>query len=86
MDQYLADQGSSALLADGFGDAIVGVTSGNGNSVVVYDQSKVIDILMDEGARYEDAVEYFWFNVAGAYVGPETPIFLVRVEEMGDCP
>lgn len=81
MDKYLAAEGSTALRADGFGEAIVGVTSGNGPSLVVYDQVKVIDILGKE-MPHEDAVEYFHFNVGGAYLGPETPIFIVTVESM----
>ena len=34
-----------------------------------------IDILA-ESMDYEEAVEYFEYNVIGAYVGEQTPIFL----------
>ena len=30
---------------------------------------------------YEDAVEFFDYNVAGAYVGESTPIFINNLED-----
>tara|TARA_R100001510_G_C7582198_1_gene154778 strand:+ start:286 stop:429 length:144 start_codon:yes stop_codon:yes gene_type:complete len=32
--------------------------------------------LMKDGMDFEEAVEYFDFNVESAYVGPNTPVFL----------
>jgi len=29
---------------------------------------------------YEDAIEYFEYNIAGAWVGESTPFFLQRME------
>jgi hypothetical protein len=43
--------------------------------VAVYDYAKCIDILA-ESMDYEEALEYFEYNVIGAYVGEQTPIFL----------
>lgn len=68
---------SGPILADGFDDAFVGMGWQCGNEpCIVYDRSKCIEILVDQGMEYDDAVEYFEFNVAGAYVGKQTPIFL----------
>lgn len=62
------------LLADGFDEAIIGIDV---NSMrLIYSVSKCIEILcrdMDE----EEAVEFFDFNVSGAYVGEQTPIWCV---------
>ena len=30
---------------------------------------------------HEEAVEYFYFNTAGAYVGENTPCFFTRIED-----
>jgi hypothetical protein len=30
---------------------------------------------------YEEAEEYFEFNVSGAWMGPNTPLFLYRITE-----
>jgi len=40
-----------------------------------YDTNKIIKILMAD-MPYEDAVEHFDFNIAGAYVGANTPVFI----------
>lgn len=63
------------LFADGFDSAIIGVGERCGAPyIVVYDREKAIKILVkrDKMSR-EEAVEYFDFNVTGAYVG-EKPL------------
>ena len=66
-----------ALLADGFEDALVGYGYQFNYPIAVYSRKKCIEILMDDGIMdYEEATEYFDFNVAGAYVGESTPVFL----------
>jgi hypothetical protein len=65
------------LAADGFEDALVGVVHQFDRSFLVYDREKCIQILMDrDGMDRDGAVEFFDFNVAGAWVGPNTPAFL----------
>ena len=65
------------LLADGFEQALVGVGRQFNRYAVVYDRAKCIDVLRfrDEMTRQE-AEEFFEFNVVGAFVGENTPIFL----------
>jgi formylmethanofuran dehydrogenase subunit E len=63
------------LTADGFDDALVGCTYG-ANVVAVYDINKMIEILMEEGTDYEDAVEFLDYNVVGAYLGEKTPLYV----------
>lgn len=66
---------STFLKADGFDDAIIGFDSKT--HVLVYSKTKCIEILeKDSGMEYEEAIEYFYFNVDGAYVGEQTPIFV----------
>lgn len=62
------------LQADGLDDAIIGVTQNS--EVLVYSQKKCIEIFIKEGMTETDAHEHFYFNVAGAYVGEKTPIFV----------
>lgn len=47
---------------------------------VVYDRNKVIQVLVDGGMDEEGAEEFFEFNMAGAYMGAHTPIFLYPLE------
>ena len=70
------------LLADGFEDALVGYGTRFVHGVAVYSMSKCLDILMErDGMTDEEAMEYFTFNVTGAYVGENTPVFLEDLEE-----
>jgi len=64
------------VLADGFEDAILGTVEVSGRVVVVYSTSKIVEELMQGGLSYEEAIEYFNFNIEGAYVGPYTPLYL----------
>lgn len=61
------------LSADGFEEAIIGVCG----EKLVYSNDKCIEILMTrDGMSFDEAIEYFEFNVLGAYVGEKTPIWV----------
>ena len=62
------------LIADGFDDAVIGIEPMTMR--VVYDIDKVIEILMDQGMDHDEAIEYYEFNIVGAYVGGQTPLFV----------
>jgi hypothetical protein len=82
------------LKADGFDDCVLGIAEvWDGNERVhriVYDALRMINVLMDrDGMSYEEAVEYFEFNIDGAYYGKKTPIYmfasnLEMIEEMAE--
>jgi hypothetical protein len=69
----------SYIYADGFDDAMIGHGLSFGGECVVYDHEKVIEILMKDMTR-EEAEEYFSFNIIGAYVGKNMPVFVKRTE------
>jgi hypothetical protein len=71
----LFDGDQQILTAVGFDEAFVGIGVQFNTPVAVYDYVKCIDILAEE-MDYEDAIEFFEYNVIGAYVGEQTPIFL----------
>lgn len=67
------------LFADGFDDAIIGITSDRINGVerIVYDAWKMIDVLVkNNGMTPREALEYLEFNTFTAYVGEGTPIYV----------
>lgn len=73
IDQIIEIYGPGKLLkADGFDDAILGID--DNQMKIIYSVKKCIDILMKDMSE-SDAVEYFEVNVAGAYVGDNTPIW-----------
>ena len=61
------------LIADGFDDAIIGYHPVSER--LIYSISKAIKILIEEGMSEEDAMEHFYYNVEGSYVGEKTPIW-----------
>jgi len=63
-----------ALFAVGYDSCIVAQTTGG---VVVYSSYKIIDKLMESGMDLEGALDFFTYNIEGAYVGDYTPIFLL---------
>lgn len=62
------------LIADGFDEAIIGVDEQNIR--IVYDVFKIITILIQDGMSTDEAFEFYHYNIAGAYVGEKTPIFV----------
>lgn len=64
------------LLADGLEDAFIGIGRQFNTPIAVYSRSKAIQCFIDQGMTEEEAEEYFEFNTAGAWVGPQTPIFM----------
>ena len=63
------------LLANGYDAAILGVCMRANLEAVCYDCKKVLEILMNDMSEIE-ALEFFEFNIIGAYVGEHTPVFL----------
>lgn len=68
--------GEEALFADGFDDALIGYAQRCSMLVALYDARKCIEILVTEHEmEHEEALEYFDYNVLGAWVGDYTPAF-----------
>jgi hypothetical protein len=75
---YANEFGIEIILADGYEDAIVGIGQSFNKYCAVYDYGKCIDILTNrDSMTYEEAVEYFEFNVVGSYIGENNPVFLM---------
>lgn len=63
----------NTLIADGFEDAVLGIDTISNR--VIYSVTKCIEVLVSQGMDYEEAFEYFDYNVKGAYMGELTPIW-----------
>lgn len=74
--EIIGELNEEALFADGFEDALIGYVEIFSKTIALYDRDKCIEILMKrDGMDYEGAIEFFDFNVTGAYVGESTPGF-----------
>ena len=64
-----------------YDDAIIGVIEGKAHCpTIAYDYERVIDINVEMGMNYEEALEYFDYNQIDAYMGENTPVFIRAVE------
>jgi hypothetical protein len=61
----------------GFEDCIVGVGERfGGPPVAVLDLEKMLTRLEKDGMTRDEALEYFEFNILGAHIGEENPVYL----------
>jgi hypothetical protein len=68
------------MIMDGYDDCIIGIAERCGQpNVLAYDTKKVFKRLMKDGMTEEEAVEWFYFNQVGAYVGEGTPVFIHKL-------
>lgn len=72
--ETLEELNPEAIMYDGFDAALVGIIARcSTEPLALYDREKCIRILVDQGATYEEALDYFCFNVEGCWAGPHTP-------------
>jgi hypothetical protein len=76
IEDLYSDDEPDILFADGYDEAIAGVVWDGERTRVVYKTEKILAILMEDEMTYDEAAEYFDFNVAGAYMGVYTPLYL----------
>lgn len=76
----LAEMDPELLTADGWDDCVLGTAYSPGRELlVVYDGDAIIKKMVDrDGMTFEEAEEFFSFNIEGAWVGPRTPVFMRR--------
>lgn len=76
--ERLREENPEALLADGFEDAFVGICRRFGQPpLAAYDRARCLEILVErDGMDEEGADEFFDYNVIGAWVGENTPVYL----------
>jgi hypothetical protein len=74
LKQAIKNANPDAMLADGHDDALAGYDT-QGRAIYFIDA--IIGTLMErDGMTYEEAYEFFDFNIAGAFVGEYTPIYM----------
>jgi len=75
--QTLSPKRTEAMKMDGFNDCIIGwCERANMDEVVAYDKWKIIEKLKKSGMTGLEAMDYFYFNQLGAWVGEGTPVFI----------
>jgi hypothetical protein len=74
------------LLADGLEPAFLGLVQTfeqDGIRVrALYSLRRCVEVLVEDGSSEQSALEFLEYNTLGAYAGPETPSFLLDLEEL----
>ena len=94
--EEIAEINEEALIIDGFDSAIIGMAERiNLGPIIAYDVEKIIEILANDMEVEEDdlvddqsieelkismAYDYFYFNIHGAWMGENTPIFISKLQ------
>jgi hypothetical protein len=73
VDENFPDE--EILIPDGFEEAFIGIAIQFTKPIAIFDRQKCIEILCRD-MSYEEAIDYFSYNVQGSYVGENTPAFL----------
>tara|TARA_R100000544_G_scaffold35750_1_gene23328 strand:- start:995 stop:1249 length:255 start_codon:yes stop_codon:yes gene_type:complete len=81
--EEVSEYNEEALIADGLDEALIGVAERiNLGPVAAYSVEKIYEILMNrDGMTYEEAIEFFDYNIKGAWMGEYTPVYVYTNEE-----
>jgi hypothetical protein len=76
--ERIRDINPESIVLDGLDNAIIGVgISFDLDPRLTYSIDKIIGILMErDNMTYDEATEYYLFNIAGGYFGKHGPIFV----------
>jgi hypothetical protein len=72
--EIISENNPDAMMLDGFDDALIGMSECH---KAVYSIEAIISILVnDQEMDLEDAWDYYGYNIACAYVGEFTPLYV----------
>ena len=75
IDEYA----EGAVLLDGLEEAIVGIVEdfGSPGRKMLYSKQKILNILQERDVMsYDEAEEFFDYNIKGGFFGEQNPVFL----------
>ena len=68
----------TAIVYDGLDDAVIGYDSDLFK--LIYSADKILEILQeDQGMSYDEAVDYYCYNIDCLYAGEQTPILMWEI-------
>lgn len=76
----IAGDDEGLVFAEGHGDALLGVAFIDGEPRAVYDQAAIVrELMRRDGMDRTGALEFFEYNIVGAHVGENGPVFMHRI-------
>ena len=77
IEDLYSDDEPDMLFTDGYDEAIAGTVWDGERTRGVYQVEEILNILMErDEMTYDEASEYFDFNIAGSHMGVYTPLYL----------
>ena len=77
IEELYGEDEPDMLFADGFDPSISGVIWDGERTRVVYEMESILEILtVRDNMTYEEAVEFFDYNIAWSHMGEYTPFYL----------
>lgn len=78
----LEDYCEGAVILTDLDEAIVGIVEEFGSGPrILYSKDKIIDILVTrDSMTYEEAEEYYNFNILGLHAGDQNAVFLITIK------
>ena len=77
IEDLYSDDEPDMLFTDGYDEAIAGTVWDGERTRVVYKVEEILNILMErDEMTYDEASEYFDFNISGSNMGVYTPLYL----------
>lgn len=70
------EMAEGAILLDNLTEAIIGVVEEFSGNRIIYSKTKILEILQRD-MSYEEAIDYYYYNILGLYAGDQNPVFLV---------
>lgn len=70
-----------SIILDGLDDAVIGIVEDFHGARILYDKSKILQILKERDLMTdEEAEEFYDFNIKGLYAGDLNAVFLVTIK------
>ena len=83
IDEVIGSLDQRTVVFPDLEEALVGVDRRFGQEdIACYSYDKVIELYIDQGMSYEEAVEYFEYNTIGGWYGDTTPCFITSEIEI----
>jgi ABC-type uncharacterized transport system ATPase subunit len=76
LEQFFIDNDINGIFVDGHDNAIMGICRKFNSYSVLYDTIQIIENLKEDMTE-EEAWDFYEFNIVGAWIGDNTPIFIV---------
>ena len=81
MLEEIHEMNDQALFPTGYERAVIGYVERFGmDPLVLVDKEKMLEMMVADGMTYEESLEFYEFNIIGAWVGDGTPCFATLIK------